>query len=365
MVGFTGLLVAGTVLILSAGLAIGDDTAELQDEVNAAIANHQPLALHARTYTISSTISARPPAGTPFLTGFAIRGAGVGNSVIQWAGPANASVFQITAAKSAVIHDFQVTGQPALVDMDFAGGGSSNNVEVDRVVMDNGPDFGVRLGNPNDLTQVSEFSFRNVAIAPAGIAAFQLEGNNTLNINFYNCSCGSAKICVSNDGLLEKRIGNPPVANGGNFNWFGGSVSDAPLGQTDPDAGTFVLAEGGSYTFSGVRVEDTSTLFNIPGPTGAPVNVMWFGGQMLMGQKPQNQNAKIIKYYAGGSFVSQGSLWAGKGTFDFSGGPAKHVIFEGDGFGVGGFWNSTMREYFALTPSGLHPRLSSLYCFAP
>jgi hypothetical protein len=230
--GFAAFLLAGAGLMLSAGSAICDDTVELQDEVNAAIANHQPLALQARTYTISSTISARPPAGTPFLTGFAIRGAGVGNSVIRWAGPAGASVLQITAAKSGAFQDFQITGQPALVDMDFAGGGSSNKVEVDRVVMDNGPDFGVRLGNPNDLTQVSEFSFRNVAIAPAAIAAFQLEGNNTLNINFYNCSCGDAKICVSNNGLLEKRIGNALAENGGNFNWFGGSVSDAPLGQS-------------------------------------------------------------------------------------------------------------------------------------
>jgi len=320
------------------GAYAADDTAALQQQVNAAIASHQAVRLSPRHYTISRTVVFAPVGGRGRLLGLVVEGAGVGTTVISWTGPQNASVFLFKGMFQGVIGRFSISGGPSLADLDFASNGSSGGTQIENVITDNPAKFSVRLGNPSDFGQVSEFSFTSVVTLHARTAGFQIEGQNTLNINFYNSGCGHEPICTSNNAALD-----PGTQGGGNFNWFGGSVSFVPYPEK-PGAATFVLAVGGTYNFVGVRLESSSPVLFV-GNSKVKVQVNWIGNWV---SGPTNLGP-IIDYNAGGSFYSSRSIWGGKGSFHF--GPnTQSAVFAGDSFRVGPGVNASIKDYFVGAP---------------
>jgi hypothetical protein len=325
------------------------DSAGLQNTIVSALVNHEPIKLRPGVYDLSSTVRLRPADREQAIEGLVIEGAGPGNTVIRWSGPPNQSVFEFAAAKYGVIGGFSVSGRAALADFDFAGHGSSGGMLLENLVFDNPARFSVRAGNPSDDTPVSEFSFHNVYSLKASVAGFQIEGYNSLNFNFYNSGCSHMPVCISNLGSLDA----PGAQDGGNFNWFGGSVSDTPSGSGDVHHATFIMTTGNTYNFVGVRVEDSGTLFYSPGPTNASVMINWIGG-WYASSKNADPGTRIVDYRAGGSFSSQRSLWASTGGFFFSP-QTKSVAFDGDTFRLG--WgprpNQALRQYFSQLPKSV------------
>jgi hypothetical protein len=315
--------------------AFADDTAALQQQVNTAIASGQSVRLSPRQYTISRTIAFAPAGGRGRVQGLTVEGAGVGKTVISWIGPPDASIFLFKGMFQGLIRGFSMAGRPSLASLDFASNGSSGSTQIENVVIGNPAKFSVRLGNPTDYGQVSEFSFSSVATSSARTAGFQIEGGNTLNINFYNSSCGQEPICTSNSAALD-----PPTQSGGNFNWFGGSVSYVPSGNSPTGAAVFVLASGGTYNFVGVRL-DMSTPVLFVGNSAAKVQVNWIGNTVIN----SNGNGPIVNYNAGGSFYSQASMWGARGSFQF--GPrTQSAVFAGDTFRVATGFNTSIKDYF-------------------
>ncbi len=328
-----------------------DDTSALQRQVDAAISMRKPVVLQSRVYRISSSIVVASRRANSVL-GLTIQGAGVGNTVIVWGGSPEKSVFVIKGAKYGTVAGLYFKGTRALADLDFAGNGSSSNMKISTVYFENPATFSVRLGNPQDFSEVSEFSFESVASANATSAGFEIEGNNSLNENFYNCGCSHEPACVSNSPLLD-----PAAQAGGNFNWFGGSVSSTPDRTSDARHATFLLSNGATYNFIGVRVENSSTLFYTSN-SSARVMVNWIGG-MWYDWMAEESNNEIIVLADAGSFRSTNSVWMGKGSFYF--GP--HTIsneFEGDDFRLGKtgqVLNESSRNYFARVPKEAPLRL--------
>jgi len=343
---FTLTIIVCCCVVLVPVAARSDDTAQLQQDVNAALASHVPVTFAARQYHLSSTIKFAPPPGQGRLEGLAVHGAGAGLTKIVWDGPANQSVFSFTKANFGNIDGFMVTGGAALADLDFAGGGSSAGMQLSSIVTDNKARYSFRFGNPQDLTQVSEYSMRSVFTYNAGVAGFIIEGNNNLNFNFYNCYCSHEPSCVSNDPRPDGAS-----QTGGNFNWFGGGASDTPPGNSIPNSATFYLTGVGNYNFVGVRVEDSGTLIGTS-PSTVPMVVNWIGGQYA-NAKEANRGAKIIDFQSGGSFQSTHSLWQADGKFAFA--PSiQAASFDDDILRVGSGPNKSrdLNSCFADNPAG-------------
>jgi hypothetical protein len=159
------------------------------------------------------------------------------------------------------------------------------------------------------------------------------------------------------------------VQAGGNFNFFGGSISDSPPTNTPVTAGsaTFLLGLGETFNFAGVRVEDSGPLFGTGGPTDTgpesqiAMNINWTGG-MYVNCKWPDVSTHIINYDAGGSFFSSGSQWVGQGQFWF--GPQTSLVsFAGDVFsvcspgGVGKGKKEDLAGYFGEARQILRKRL--------
>ena len=332
----------------------GDDTPEMQSQVQEAIESHQPIRLEGRQYNLFSTVTFAPSAGQQAIMGLTMTGAGAGNTILMWYGPSNQPVMQFQGAKFGEISGFMIDGSAALADLDFAGHGSSSGMRIRNLLLVNPATFSVRAGNPADLTQVSEMSFDSVYSANATAAGFQIEGANSLNFNFYNSGCSSEPICVSNDPSIE-----PAGASqtGGNFNWYGGSVSSTPLGTGPGRRATFVLAGGVPYNFTGVRVENSATLIATPS-TSAPIQVNWIGG-LFVNEMVANSGQPIINYQAGGGFSSSKSNWGALGSFYF--GPStKAAAFTDDLMRVASGRNDanpSFKSYFAQISSKVQLRL--------
>ena len=290
----------------------GDDSAALQAQVDEAILTHRPVLLEPRDYNLFSTVTFAPPPGGQAVLGLTVTGLGAGNTILMWYGPSNQSVLVFQGAKFGEISGFMVDGGAALADLDFEGHGSSSGMRVRNLLLVNPAMFSVRAGNPSDLSQVSEMSFDSVYSGNATAAGFQIEGANNLNYNFYNSGCSGEPICVSNDPSIEPLPGSQ---SGGNFNWYGGSVSSTPLGPGPGRRATFVLAGGVPYNFIGVRVENSATLIATPS-TSAPIQVNWIGG-LFVNEMPVNDGSRIINYQAGGGFNSSKSSWGAVGSFYF------------------------------------------------
>ncbi|MGD0075049.1 MAG: hypothetical protein ABSD31_12030 [Candidatus Binataceae bacterium] len=331
-----------------------DDAPALQAQIDNAILSHQPVALDARTYNLFSTVVFSPPAGGQAVLGLTLTGAGAGNTTFLWYGPSNQSIFQFQGAKFGEISGFMVDGGAALADLDFEGHGSSSGMRIRNLLLVNPAMFSVRAGNPSDLTEVSEMSFDSVYSANATAAGFQIEGSNNLNFNFNNSGCSSEPICVSNNPAIDP---TPGGQTGGNFNWYGGSVSSTPLGRGPGLRATFVLATGVPYNFVGVRVENSGTLIATPA-TSAPVQVNWIGG-LFVNEMPANDGSPIINYQAGGGFSSSKSSWGAAGSFHF--GPlTKAAVFTDDLMRVApgrSDANPSFHSYFAGIPATVPLRL--------
>ena len=268
-------------------------------------------------------------------------------------------MFDFEGAKYGRISGFSVSGNKALADLDFAGHGSSGGMLLENLIFDNPARFSVRAGNSSDYTAVSELSFQNVYSEHATVAGFQIEGYNSLNFNFYNSGCAHMPVCVSNLGSLD----SPSAQNGGNFNWFGGSVSDTPTEPGNAHNSTFLIATGNSYNFVGVRVEDSGTLFYVPGPTSAAVMINWSGG-WYFNAKNADPSTRIIDYRGGGNFASQRSLWASTGSFSF-GQQTGAVLFDGDRLRVdwGPRANGTVSQYFSKTDKSVKLHINDASAF--
>ncbi len=362
-------LAIGFLFLTRAVTANEDDTADFQSMVNNAIAANQPIILPAGNIALSSTIyfNANPDTDLwpPFLGGLVFEGAGPGRTNIVWNGPPGESIFQFCHLKAARIGNFGINGAPALADLDFQGCGSSSGNVLENIINGNAPKYGVRLGTPPDMTQVSETTLRQIWISYATAAAFQLNGQNTLNTNFYNSGCAGDAVCVSTSTLTDPGA----VQAGGNFNFFGGSISDSPPTNTPVTAGsaTFLLGLGEAFNFVGVRVEDSGPLFGTGGPTETgpesqiAMNINWTGGIYINCRWP-DVSTRIINYNAGGSFSSIGSLWIASGQFWF-GGQTSLVSFAGDTFsvcgpgGVGKGKKEDLEGYFGEARQVLHQRL--------
>jgi len=288
------------------------------------------------------------------VLGLTVTGAGAGNTILMWYGPSNQSVLVFEGAKFGEISGFMVDGSAALADLDFAGHGSSSGMRVRNLLLVNPAMFSVRAGNPSDLSQVSEMSFDSVYSGNATAAGFQIEGANSLNYNFYNSGCSGEPICVSNDPSVDPVPGGQ---SGGNFNWYGGSVSSTPLGPGPGRRATFALAGGVPYNFIGVRVENSGTLITTP-YTSAPIQVNWIGG-LFVNEMPVNDGSRIINYQAGGGFQSSKSSWGAVGSFYF--GPlTKAAVFTDDLMSVASGRNDanpTFKAYFAAIPPTVQLRL--------
>ena len=333
---------------------IPDDGPALQLQANIAIASHKPLMLAAMNYNLFTPVTFVPPAGAQSILGLTVAGAGPGNTTLTWRGPSNQSVLIFQGAKFGEISGFMIQGGAALADLDFVGHGSSGGMRLRNLLLVNPARFSFRAGNPSDLTQVSEMSFESVYSAGATAAGFQIEGPNNLNYNFYNCGCAGEPICVSNDPSIEPQ---PGALVGGNFNWYGGSVSGTPLGPGPGRRATFVLAGGVAYNFFGVRVENSATLIATPF-TSAPIQVNWVGG-FFDNEMSTNDGSLIINYQAGGSFQSTKSSWGAQGSFYF--GPStRAAVFEDDLMRVASGRdgaNPKFSDYFAAVPSSVPLRL--------
>lgn len=333
---------------------IPDDGPALQLQANIAIASHKPLLLAAMNYNLFSPVMFAPPAGVQAVLGLTVAGAGPGNTTLTWRGPSNQSVLIFQGAKFGEISGFMIMGGAALADLDFAGHGSSGGMRLRNLLLVNPAMFSFRAGNPSDLTQVSEMSFESVYSSGATAAGFQIEGPNNLNYNFYNCGCSGEPICVSNDPSIEPLSG---ALVGGNFNWYGGSVSGTPLGHGPGRRATFVLAGGVAYNFVGVRVENTATLIATT-PYNTPIQVNWVGG-FFDNEVSANDGSLIINYQAGGSFQSTKSSWGAQGSFYF-GPKTKAAVFQDDLMRVASGRdgaNPRFSDYFATVPSSVPLRL--------
>ncbi len=333
---------------------IPDDGPALQLQANIAIASHKPLLLAAMNYNLFTPVTFAPPAGVQSILGLTVAGAGPGNTTLTWRGPSNQSVLIFQGAKFGEISGFMITGSAALADLDFAGHGSSGGMRLRNLLLVNPARFSFRAGNPGDFTQVSEMSFESVYSGGATAAGFQIEGPNNLNYNFYNCGCAGEPICVSNDPSVEPQ---PGALVGGNFNWYGGSISNTPLGQGPGRRATFVLAGGVAYNFVGVRVENSATLIATPF-TNAPIQVNWVGG-LFANEMSANDGSLIINYQAGGSFQSTKSSWGAQGSFYF-GPKTRAAVFVDDLMRVASGRhgaNPRFSDYFAAVPSSVPLRL--------
>ncbi|HTY55367.1 MAG TPA: hypothetical protein VMB26_09205 [Candidatus Binataceae bacterium] len=338
----------------------GDDGPALQSQIEAAIEAHQPVQLEARNYNLFSTVTFAAPAGQQAILGLTVIGAGAGNTTFTWYGPASESMLLFQGAKFGEISGFMVDGSAALADLDFEGHGSSSGMRIRNLLLTNPATFSVRAGNPADLSQVSEMSFDSVYSANATAAGFQIEGANSLNFNFNNSGCSGEPICVSNDPSIEPAPGSQ---TGGNFNWYGGSVSSTPLGPGPGRRATFVLAGGMPYNFVGVRVENSGTLIATPA-TSAPIQVNWIGG-LFVNEMPANDGMPIVSYQAGGGFDSSKSSWGAVGSFYF--GPStKAAVFTDDMMRVASGRNDanpTLNAYFSRIPSSVQVRLYATSAF--
>ncbi len=331
-----------------------DDGPALQLQANIAIASHKPLTLAAMNYNLFTPVTFAPPAGVQAIIGLTVAGAGPGNTTLTWRGPSNQSVLIFQGAKFGEISGFMIQGGAALADLDFIGHGSSGGMRLRNLLLVNPAMFSFRAGNPSDLTQVSEMSFDSVYSGNATAAGFQIEGPNNLNYNFNNCGCAGEPICVSNDPSIEPQ---PGALVGGNFNWYGGSVSRTPLGQGPGRRATFVLAGGVAYNFVGVRVENTATLIATT-PYNTPIQVNWVGG-FFDNEMSANDGSLIINYQAGGSFQSTKSSWGAQGSFYF-GPQTRAAVFEDDLMRVASGRdgaNPRFSDYFAMVPSSVPLRL--------
>lgn len=333
---------------------IPDDSPVLQSAINEALSHRHSLLLTQSDYNLFSTVSISPPPGSNSALGVTVVGSGPGNTVLHWYGPANKSVLQFAGAKNGEVKGFSITGNPALADLDFRGAGSSSNMRLENLLFDNPAVFSVRVGNPADKTEVSEYILIQVNSFNATVAGFEIEGANSLNFNFYSCGCSHEPVCVSNDGSRDPAPGGQV---GGNFNWFGGSISDTPLGRSSAHNAAFVLAAGVPYNFTGVRVEDTATLLYTPA-SKAPLQVNWIGG-LFINEKAANEGAPILEYQAGGSFQSTKSSWGANGAFKF--GPnTRAAVFDDDLMAVAANRpdaNPSFKDYFAGLPSGTPLRM--------
>jgi len=332
-----------------------DDSAALQAQVDEAMQSHKPVILEPRTYNLFSTVTFAPQVpGAQAILGLTLTGAGAGNTLLMWYGPSNQSILVFQGAKFGEISGFMVDGGAALADLDFAGHGSSSGMRVRNLLLVNPATFSVRAGNPADLTEVSEMSFDSVYSAGATAAGFQIEGQNNLNFNFNNSGCSGEPICVSNDPSVEP---SPGATTGGNFNWYGGSVSETPLGPGPGRRASFVLAGGVPYNFVGVRVENSATLIATPA-TSAPIQINWIGG-LFVNEMPANDGSRIINYQAGGGFQSSKSSWGAVGSFYF--GPlTKAAVFTDDLMSVAAGRNDanpTFAAYFSAIPPTVQLRL--------
>ncbi len=357
VVGIEGLLLTldgETPFAALNAAVISDDGPALQAQANIAIASHKPILLAAMNYNLFTPVTFAPPAGVQAVIGLTVTGAGPGNTTLTWWGPSNQSVLTFQGAKFGEISGFMITGSAALADLDFAGHGSSGGMRLRNLLLVNPAMFSFRAGNPSDLTQVSEMSFESVYSSGATAAGFQIEGPNNLNYNFYNCGCAGEPICVSNDPSIEPQ---PGALVGGNFNWYGGSVSGTPLGHVSGRPSTSGLASRASYNFVGVRVEKTATLIATT-TLNAPIQVNWVGG-FFDNEMKANDGALIINYQAGGSFQSTKASWGANGSFYF-GPKTKAAVFEDDLMRVASGRdgaNPRFSDYFATVPSSVPLRL--------
>lgn len=346
----------GAPLAATKALVIPDDAPVLQSAINEALSHRQSLLLTQTDYNLFSTVTIAPPPGSSSALGVTIVGSGPGNTVLHWYGPSNKSVLQFAGAKNGEVKGFSITGNPALADLDFRGAGSSSNMRLEDLLMDNPAVFSVRAGNPADKTEVSEYTLLQVNSFNATVAGFEIEGANSLNFNFYSCGCSHEPVCVSNDGSRDPTPGGQV---GGNFNWFGGSISDTPLGRSSTRNAAFVLAAAVPYNFTGVRVEDTATLFYTPA-SNAPLQINWIGG-LFINEQAANSGAPILVYQAGGGFESIKSSWGANGSFKF--GPnTRAAVFDDDLMAVAKNRpdaNASFKDYFAGLPSGTPLRLAN------
>jgi hypothetical protein len=216
------ILAAAVSSFLCLGMkAPSDDTTAFQAQVNDAIIHHRRIVMQSRVYRLSSSVSFAPRSGKAVVS-MTVEGTGVGNTVVEWTGPPDQSVFVFRGAKLGSVSGIYFKGRPAFADLDFRGNGSSGSMEIAHVYFDNVTRFSVRLGNPKDASQVSEFSFKDVTSNGSTGAGFQIEGNNSLNEEFYNCGCSHEPVCVSNSPVLE-----PGAQTGGNS--LTGSVGASAL----------------------------------------------------------------------------------------------------------------------------------------